>query len=344
VSSVDLSCTLAGVRLRNPLVLASGILGTHASLLERVARSGAGAVTAKSCGSEPRRGHPNPTVLDWGYGLINAVGLPNPGVEAEVELLARTKRLLEPLGVALIASVFADTPERFAVVAARIADARPDLVELNVSCPNVGSEFGEQFAATPEGVTAVTERVRDATDIPIVVKLSPAVADIARVAVACQRAGASAICAINTMPGMVIDAESGVPVLANAEGGLSGPALKPIALRCVYAIARAVDIPIIGTGGVLTGTDAVQMLMAGATAVGVGSALYYRGADATALILAELDAWLREHGHGSPEGVRGSALRGLRHAVSPSPPPVPGEEERGSLEAARRESGGSRRG
>ena len=327
MGDVDLSCTIAGVRLRNPLVLASGILGTHASLLERVARSGAGAVTAKSCGPEPRRGHPNPTVLDWGHGLINAVGLPNPGVEAEVGLLSETRRLLEPLGVALIASIFAETPERFAEVAARVSDAAPDLIELNVSCPNVGSELGEPFAASAEGVAAVTERVREATRIPIVVKLSPAVADIARVARAAELAGASAICAVNTMPGMLIDAESGAAVLANAEGGISGPALKPIALRCVHAVARAVAIPIIGTGGVLDGTDAVEMLMAGATAVGIGSALYYRGADATGSVLAELEAWLREHGHRSLESVRGSALRALRHPVRPTPPPIPAGEE-----------------
>jgi dihydroorotate dehydrogenase (NAD+) catalytic subunit len=323
-ASPDLSCLLAGVRLPSPLVLASGILGTHASLLERVARSGAGAVTAKSCGPSPRRGHPNPTAMDWGHGLINAMGLPNPGVEAEVEMLAEARQLLAPLGVALIASIFAETPERFGEVAARIASSRPDFIELNVSCPNVHSDFGEPFAASPDGVTAVTRAVCAATDIPVIVKLSPAVSQIARIAAACQRAGARAICAVNTMPGMVIDAESGSPVLANQEGGVSGPALKPIALRCVHAIAREVDIPIIGTGGVLTGTDAVEMLMAGATVVGVGSALYYRGAEAIGLIRSEMASWLASRGHGSLEAIRGSALRPWPRSRTPTPPPIPG--------------------
>jgi dihydroorotate dehydrogenase (NAD+) catalytic subunit len=322
-SGRGLECQIAGVRLKSPLVLASGILGTHASLLERVARSGAGAVTAKSCGPVPRRGHPNPTAVDWGHGLINAVGLPNPGAEHEAAMLTQAKELLRPLGVALIASIFGESPERFAEVARCVASACPDLIELNVSCPNVACEFGEPFAASAEGAAAVTASVRAVTDIPLIVKLSPAVAQIGRIAAACERAGARAICAVNTMPGMVIDAESGQPVLANAEGGISGPALKPIALRCVCAIAREVSIPIIGTGGVLTGTDAVEMIMAGATAVGVGSALYYRGAEACALIRAEMAAWLGAHGHGGLDAIRGSALRRPALRRAPSPPPIP---------------------
>jgi dihydroorotate dehydrogenase (NAD+) catalytic subunit len=275
--------------------------------------------------------------VDWGHGLINAVGLPNPGVEEEAELLASTKARLDPLGVALIASVFADTPQGFAAVARRIAQARPDLIEINVSCPNVTSECGEPYAATPEGVTAVTAAVRDATNLPIIVKLSPAVAQIARIAVACQAAGADAICAVNTMPGMVIDAESGRPVLANFEGGLSGPALKPVAIRAVYTIAREVDIPVIGTGGVLTGTDAVEMLMAGAQAVGVGSALYYRGPEAFASIRSEMETWLSEHGQRDLVSVRGAALRPARRRREPTPPPIPGGGY--TLEEARSEGG-----
>ena len=337
---MNTSCAIAGVKLRNPLILASGILGTHASLLERVGRSGAGAVTAKSCGPVPRRGHPNPTVLDWGWGLINAVGLPNPGAEAECEMLAEARRMLEPLGVRLIASVFADTPQRFAEVARTISAAGPDLIELNVSCPNVRSEFGEPYGATPEGASLVTRHVREATEIPLIVKLSPAVPDIARIARSCEDAGADAICAINTVPGMIVDAESGTPVLANREGGISGPAIKPVALGCVARIARAVSIPIIGTGGVITGTDAVEMLMVGATAVGVGSALYYRGPDALGAIAEELVRWLREHGCQSLEDVRGRALRAPARRRTASLPPIPeGREPRGEQREPRGEDG-----
>nr|NIV37368.1 dihydroorotate dehydrogenase [Anaerolineae bacterium] len=151
-----LNTSLCGVDLPNPLILASGILGTEAELMARVARNGAGAVTAKSCSLEPRAGHPNPTVLAWEHGLINAVGLANPGVEAEVEELARTRALLKPLGAALIASIFADTVENYARVAGRVVEAAPDLLEINISCPNVHDEFGTPFAADAAAAAEVT--------------------------------------------------------------------------------------------------------------------------------------------------------------------------------------------
>ena len=322
----DLSCRIAGVRLGTPLVLASGIWGTSPTLLERAARAGAGAVTAKTCTPEPRRGHRNPTAVDWGHGLINAMGLPNPGAEQEVQLLREASRLLAPLEVPLIASIAADSVEDFGRAAAIVSDARPALIEVNISCPNVESS-GEMFASSAEAAAAVTRQVKACTQIPCLVKLSPNVPDIAAVARAVAAAGADGITAINTMPGMLIDAESGVPVLANSSGGISGPALKPIALRCVFEIAEAVSLPIVGTGGVLTGTDAVEMLSAGAAAVGVGSAIVTRGPAAITLILDELRDWLAGRGLGALDAVRGRAHR--RPApVATNLPPVPGWETR----------------
>ena len=320
----DLSCRIAGVRLGSPLVLASGIWGTSPTLLERAARAGAGAVTAKTCTPAPRRGHRNPTAVDWGHGLINAMGLPNPGAEEEVELLREAARLLAPLGVPLIASIAADSVEDFGRAAAIVSDARPALIEVNISCPNVESS-GEMFASSAEAAAAVTRRVKTCTQIPCLVKLSPNVPDIAAVARAVAAAGADGITAINTMPGMLIDAQSGVPVLANSTGGISGPALKPIALRCVFEIAEAVSLPIVGTGGVLTGTDAVEMLSAGATAVGVGSAIVTRGSAAITLILNELRQWLAGRGLAGLDAVRGRAHRRPAPVVT-NPPPVPGWE------------------
>ena len=305
----DLTCDLLGLTLRNPIVLASGILGTSADVLERVARAGAGAVTAKSCGPTPRTGHPNPVAVDWGHGLINAIGLTNPGAEEEARMLAETRARLEPLGVALIASIFAGTVAEFGDVARIIAAARPHLIEVNISCPNVADEFGTPFAATCESAAAVTEAVkRNASDIPISIKLAPNVPNIGRIAAAAVEAGADAITAINTMPGMLIDAAAGRPVLSNRVGGVSGPALKPIALRCVYEIARAVRVPIIGTGGVTTGRDAAEMLMAGATAVGVGSAVWTRGVEALGDIAAELAAFMTHEGYRTLVEMRGCAL------------------------------------
>jgi len=265
----------------------------------------------------------NPTVVDWGGGLINAVGLPNPGAEAEVEILCQARERLAPLGVPIIASIFADTVENFGRVAEIVSRARPDLIEVNISCPNVASEFGEPFAASCPSAAAVTRVVKTATDIPISVKLAPDVPDIAAVARAVVEAGADAITAINTMPGMVIDIESGQPVLANRTGGVSGPALKPIALRCVYEITAVVDVPVIGTGGITTGRDAIEMLMAGATAVGVGSAVYYRGVEAFRQILDEMITWLTDHGYTRLDDIRGLAHRTIRYDVEPTPAPIP---------------------
>jgi dihydroorotate dehydrogenase (NAD+) catalytic subunit len=309
MSDVDLSCELLNLRLQNPVVLASGVLGTSATLLERVARAGAGAVTAKSCGPEPRIGHPNPVAVDWGHGVLNAIGLSNPGAAEEMTLLKEARARLAPLGVPLIASIFAGTVPAFADVARIVAQAGPDLLEVNISCPNVGDEFGTPFAGSIESAVAVTTAVKTAVpQTPIAVKLAPNVPDIGRIAVAVVEAGADAITAVNTMPGMVIDAEAGRPVLSNRVGGVSGPALKPIALRCVASIAQAVDVPIIGTGGVTTGRDAAEMLMAGATAVGVGSAVWYRGADALEQIVAELDEFMIAQGYVDLAAMRGLAL------------------------------------
>lgn len=299
-----LQCEFLGFQLQTPLVLASGIIGTSAALMVRAARAGAGMVTAKSCGPVSRAGHPNPVALDWGGGLINAIGLTNPGAEAEAGLLAETRLRLQPLGVPLIASIFAGTVGEFEQVARIIDAAGPDMVEVNISCPNVGDEFGTPFAGTCASAAAVTEAVKQVVTCPISVKLAPNVPDIARIAAAVVEAGADAITAINTMPGMVIDAVSGRPVLSNRVGGISGPALKPIALRCVYEIARAVPAPIIGTGGVSTGQDAAEMLLAGASLVGVGSAVYYRGAAALDQIGQELAGFMERSGVDTIESLR----------------------------------------
>jgi dihydroorotate dehydrogenase (NAD+) catalytic subunit len=303
----ELRVNLCGLELPNPLVLASGILGTGAELMARVAGAGAGAVTAKSCSLEPRTGHPNPTVLAWEHGLINAVGLANPGVEAEVEELRRTRALLQPLGAGLIASVFADTVDNFARVAARLVEAGPDLIEVNISCPNVHDEFGKPFAADPAAAAEVTAAVQKAVAgrAPVLVKLSPNVADIAAIARAVATAGADGISAINTLTGMLIDVHARRPILANRTGGLSGPAIRPLAVRCVYEIYGAVDLPIVGMGGVNTGRDAVEMIMAGATAVGIGSAVYIEGPAAFGRIRDEMIALMAELGYDSIGGMRG---------------------------------------
>lgn len=295
---VDLSVDLCGLRLRNPFVLASGIWGSCAETLVRVGRAGAGAVTSKSCSLTPRQGHPNPTVLAWGHGLINAVGLSNPGASEERRILAAAKRGLTPLGVPLAASVFGESADHFRRAVEIIAQAEPDLIELNVSCPNVSDEFGLPFALDPDAAAQVTAAVRAVYDGRLFIKLSPGALQVGRVAQAVAAAGADGITAVNTMgPGMIIDVRARRPVLSNRIGGVSGAALRPVALRCVFEIAEAVSLPIIGTGGVASGEDAMAMIMAGATAVGLGSALYQEGEAVFGRLADELSALMQEEGY-----------------------------------------------
>jgi len=304
-----LKTTFLGIALKNPLVVASGVLGTSASLMERAAREGAGAVTSKSAGPTARSGHANPVTLAWGNSVINAIGLTNPGCQEESPILIETKKRLNALGVPLFASIFAGTVEEFGEVAKVIAQAEPDLIEVNISCPNVASDFGEPFSANPASAAAVTRSVRAAVSVPISVKLAPNVPNLAQIAKAVVAEGADAITAINTVPAMLIDAYSGKPVLKNKTGGLSGLAIKPIALRAVWELAQVISVPIIGTGGVTTGLDAAEMIMAGASLVGVGSAVVNDGPAVFARIARELGEFMQLEGYQSLEEMRGKAWR-----------------------------------
>ena len=310
MNAPDLTTTFCGITLPNPLVLASGILGTSAALMARVAAGGAGAVTAKSCSRAPRPGHPNPTVLAWGAGFINAVGLANPGVDEEIAVLQETRRRLAQAGqgAKLVASIFGTAVEDYAYLAERMNEARPDFLEINISCPNVHDEMARPFAASCPAAAAVTRAVKRVSAAPVIVKLSPNVTDIAEIARAVEDAGADAIAAINTVAGMVIDIRARRPILANREGGLSGPAIRPIAVRCIYQCYQAVKIPILGIGGVSCGEDAAELLLAGATLVGVGSAVHRRGIAALGQIRDELAQFMLAEGFG-----RAAELVGLAH-------------------------------
>lgn len=294
--------TFLGKQLKNPLVLASGILGNNAQILGRVHNAGCGLVTLKSIGPAPRDGHKNPTVIDLGYGLINAVGLPTPGYDhmgAEWQALADRNFPVN-------ASIYGGSVEEFVRVAQFVSDQGPDFIEINISCPNSDSH-GMLFGVDEKAAFAVTNAVKKTISVPLIAKLTPAAPDIGRIAKACEDAGADAICAINTAgPGMVIDIEAQMPVLAFKKGGLSGPVIKPIAVRCVYDIYRAVSIPIIGLGGVTTGKDAVEMFMAGATLVGMGSAVRYRGIEVFDQVNQEMTDWLAVH-HTTREQIIGAA-------------------------------------
>ena len=304
----DLSTKLVGIPLKNPLVLASGIMGVSASSMKFVEENGAGAVTMKSVGPEERKGHKNPTVYSWGEGLTNAVGLSNPGID---NALDEMKEALKRLDVPLILSVFGGTTDEFAQMAAKVAPLNPPILEINLSCPNVQDSHGRMFALDPkkteETVTAVKKEIGN---IPLFAKLTPDSPDIVDVAKAAEAAGANGITAVNTVSGLIIDIDTRRPILTNKYGGISGKAIKPIAVRAVYNLYKAVQVPIIGTGGVTTGADALEFIMAGATAVGVGSAVYNRGVDVFSKITTEMSEWMEKHSVTSLDELRGAA-----HAV-----------------------------
>ncbi|MGQ9813791.1 MAG: dihydroorotate dehydrogenase [Candidatus Roseilinea sp.] len=311
-ASVSLDVNLCGVRFRNPIVLASGILGLSEEIFVRLAHAGIGGITTKSCSLQPRVGWHNPTIVSWGHGLINAVGLSNPGVEVMVEEIRAAKRRLQPLGVPIIASIFATTIYDFGVLARYISEAEPDLIEVNISCPNLDSQHEEMFSSNAYVSGQVTRAVKRNARCPVIVKLSPNVDSIVAIAREVANNGADAICAINSLgPGMVLDIESAKPVLANRTGGVSGPAIRPIAVRCVYDICRALrgtGVQVIGTGGVTDARDAIEMILAGATCVGVGSAIHARGLGVFAEMTAGIADYMRRHGYASIDAFRGRAL------------------------------------
>jgi dihydroorotate dehydrogenase (NAD+) catalytic subunit len=256
----------------------------------------------KSIGPEPRDGHKNPTVIDLGSGMINAVGLPTPGylnMDNEWESLEKRK-------FPIIASIYGGSGEEFQKVAKFVSSKKPDFIEINISCPN-SEKHGMIFGVNPESSRDVVLAVKKVINVPLIAKLTPQALDIGEIAKACEDAGADAVCAINTLgPGMVIDIESHMPILAFKRGGLSGPMIKPVAVRCVFDIYKAVKIPIIGLGGITTGEDAIEMIMAGASLVGIGSAVRYRGIDVFAKVAKEMNAWLSDHNL-SMENIKGAA-------------------------------------
>jgi len=291
MSQLSLAVDLAGLRLRNPVMNAAGVLGMSAPLLRRVYEGGAGGVVTKSVGPRPRVGHPNPTVAAVEGGLLNAMGLPNPGADYFTGVV----RELRAAGVPVVASFFGASVEEFVEVARTLAGAGADALELNCSCPNVEEELG-MLGADPANVERITSAVKGAVDLPVFVKLTPNVTDIAEVARAAERGGADAVTAVNTLKALAIDVEMRRPVLANTTGGLSGPALKPVALRCVWEIAESVDLPIIGCGGISGWRDAVEYLLCGASAVEIGTAVMTRGFEVFRKVADGIRRYLEENG------------------------------------------------
>ena len=285
---------VGGVRLKNHLVLAAGVLGTTGASLARQLRNGAGGVVTKSIGPAPMPGHAGPCLVPLEDGLLNAMGLPNPS-RAFVEELGAVA------GEPVVVSIFGGSPEEFAEVGSWFA-GRVAGLELNLSCPHAEG-YGAALGSDPALVEECTRAVAD-LGVPVWVKLTPNVTDIGAIGRAAERGGASALVAINTLRAMRISTELRRPVLGNRYGGLSGPAVFPVAVRCVYELYEAVRIPVVGCGGVSSANDVVEMLMAGASAVQVGSAVY-GDADVFATIVGALYA---------DDGVDPAEIVGCAHA------------------------------
>lgn len=298
---VDLSTTIAGVGWSNPVTSASGTFSlADSSAFYDPARLGA--LTAKGVSADPWEGNPSPRIAETYGGMLNAIGLENPGIE---RFLADELPNLLSVGPPVIANLAGRSITEYCRVAERFDDTAVAMLELNISCPNI-KEGGIAFGTDPGMAAAVTAAVRSVTKKPLIVKLTPNVCDITEIARAAESAGADALSLINTLLGMRIDTRTLRPVLANRTGGLSGPAVKPVAVRMVWQVRRAVQLPLIGMGGIRTGEDAAEFLLAGADAVAVGTAALV---DPTApvRILGELEAYMERMGFDSVAALKEAA-------------------------------------
>jgi dihydroorotate dehydrogenase (NAD+) catalytic subunit len=277
----------------NPLVLASGVLGVTGKLLAEAVNQGAGGVITKSIWLKSNKGHANPVIFADKHMMINAVGLSDAGIEKAKQEIEEYRRLTS---LPLIANIVAVKIADFAEITERVSEINPDIIEVNISCPNVEEDHGKPFACDLPSAAQVVKTVRKNTNKPITIKLSPNVINISEIAKACEDAGADAITAINTVgPGMRINLELKAPILKNKAGGISGPAILPIAIKAVNDIRKAVKLPILGIGGVTSGRDAIELMMAGASLIGLGTAVHFRGIDVFRKICQEIEEWCEEN-------------------------------------------------
>lgn len=297
----DLSVNVAGIDFKNPVIPASGVFGYGREYEEFYPLSKLGGISTKGTTGQMRTGNLAPRIAETPMGMLNSVGLQNPGID---RFISHELPNLMQKDTVIIANIAGSTPEECAEVAAKLDETDVHMIELNISCPNV-KQGGAAFGVSCEGASAVTKIVRNATKKPLIVKLSPNVTDIASIAKAVEAEGADSVSLINTILGMRIDINTGRPVLRNNCGGMSGPAVFPVAVRMVWQVANAVKIPVIGMGGISSGRDAIEMMMAGASAVQVGAAII-TDPYAPVKIIEEMNQFLDEKGISSVKDIIGS--------------------------------------
>jgi dihydroorotate dehydrogenase (NAD+) catalytic subunit len=297
----DLSVKIGALELKNPVMTASGTFGYGVEFADFVNLEQIGGIIVKGTTLNPREGNDYPRMVETASGMLNCVGLQNKGVEYFCDHIYPE---IKDIRTNMIVNVSGNSPEDYAACAARI-DALDNIpaIELNISCPNV-KQGGMAFGVTPEGAATVVRAVREAYHKTLIVKLSPNVTDIAQIARSVEDAGADAVSCINTLMGMAIDIEKRCPKLSIGTGGLSGPAVKPVALRMVWQVAKAVKIPVIGLGGIMSAQDAIEFLMAGASAIEIGTANFI-DPTVTVKVAQGIDAFLEKHGCGSVQEIIG---------------------------------------
>ena len=297
---MDMKVNLAGVEWKNPVTVASGTFGSGAEFSEFVDLNQLGAVTTKGVANVPWPGNPTPRVAEVYGGMMNAIGLQNPGIDLFCE---RDIPFLRQYDTKIIVNVCGKSTEDYCEVVERLADEEVDMLEINISCPNV-KEGGIAFGQNPKAAEDITKAVKKYAKQPVIMKLSPNVTDIAEMAKAVEAGGADAVSLINTLTGMKIDIHRKTFAIANKTGGVSGPIVHPIAVRMVYQVANAVKVPIIGMGGISCAEDAIEMILAGASAVSVGTANFHNPA-VTMEIVAGIEDYMKKNGFESVEEMVG---------------------------------------
>jgi dihydroorotate dehydrogenase (NAD+) catalytic subunit len=300
VKKIDLTVNIAGLKLKSPVIAASGTFGFGKEYAEYIDLNKLGGISVKGLTLKPRQGNKPPRIAETPAGILNSVGLQNPGVEAFIKYEIPFLRRFD---LAVIANIAGNTVDEYCRMAEILSDADIDAFELNVSCPNVKAG-GVNFGNTTAGVADITKQVKKYCKKPLIVKLTPNVADIKEIALSAEAAGADAVSLINTLLGMAVDIHTRRPILSNNTGGLSGPAIKPIAVRMVYETAKSVKIPVIGMGGISTGEDAIEFLLSGASAIMVGTANFVNP-DACIKITEGIECYLRKYNYSCVNDIVG---------------------------------------